>query len=169
MILGLTLDLAEFLLQQLHDRYQRSLGEPVSLLDQADLSKLNAALKSPFQFLVNLENCCLEEAVAAIGARLFCGLIQNHALLNGNKRSAVLFLYAFCILNGFTIKGFDGDALYQLAMQVNKLVEEKSFPQALMETEKYLQVNLVAQQPITSLKALNFYQKEFTKYLFSRS
>ncbi|MDO5561768.1 MAG: hypothetical protein Q4G02_03295 [bacterium] len=168
MILGLTLDFAEFLLQQLHDRYKLSLGEPVFLLDQADLHKLNSALKSPFQLLANLENCHLEQMVVAIGARLFCGLIQNHSLLNGNKRSAVLFLYAFCLLNGFTIKDFNEDALYQLAMQVNKLVEEKTFSQALIETEKYLRVNLVAQQPIASSKSFEFYQKEFTNYLFSR-
>ena len=62
-----------------------------------DFNLLESAIETPFQVFDGVE---LYPTIQAKGARLGYGLIQNHCMLDGNKRLRTHAMLVFLALNG---------------------------------------------------------------------
>ena len=73
-----------------------------------DVALLNSALESAFATFDGKELFPTKEEKAA---RLACGLVSNHAFVDGNKRIGMYVLLAFLELNGIYLQITDEDII----------------------------------------------------------
>ncbi len=99
------LDVADVV--QLHDT--RAPGAPL-----IDTAKLDGALHRPR----NVEVYEPDATIHGLAAVLFEGIIAAHAFEDGNKRAAVLSVYAFYALNGWAFDRAGDSDLIHLAVDV---------------------------------------------------
>ena len=66
-----------------------------------DIGLLESALETPFQSYGGEE---LYPSVQAKAARLCCGLVKNHAMVDGNKRIGVHAMLVFLSVNGYELR-----------------------------------------------------------------
>ena len=66
-----------------------------------DIGLLESALESPFQSYGGVE---LYPSIQAKAARLCYGLVNNHAMIDGNKRIGCHAMLVFLALNGYEIE-----------------------------------------------------------------
>lgn len=66
-----------------------------------DIGLLESASETPFQSYGGEE---LYPSVQAKAARLCCGLVKNHAMVDGNKRIGVHAMLVFLSVNGYELR-----------------------------------------------------------------
>ena len=79
-----------------------------------DFNLLESAIETPFQVFDGVE---LYPTIQAKGARLGYGLIQNHCMLDGNKRLRTHAMLVFLALNGIELR-YTQNELYEMVLSV---------------------------------------------------
>ncbi|MBR2143822.1 MAG: type II toxin-antitoxin system death-on-curing family toxin [Anaerovibrio sp.] len=79
-----------------------------------DIALLESAINTPFQ---TFDGEDLFKTIQDKAARLLCGIISNHAFIDGNKRTAIHAMEIFLIINGYTIQYEDED-MEQLVVEI---------------------------------------------------
>lgn len=79
-----------------------------------DIGLLESALEAPFQSYGGKE---LYPSIQAKAARLCYGLVQNHAMVDGNKRIGVHSMLVFLSVNGYEL-GYTQKELSDLILDV---------------------------------------------------
>ena len=79
-----------------------------------DINLLESAIETPFQAFDGVE---LYPTIQAKGARLGYGLIQNHCMLDGNKRLGTHAMLVFFALNGIELR-YTQNELYEMVLSV---------------------------------------------------
>ena len=79
-----------------------------------DFNLLESAIETPFQVFDGVE---LYPTIQAKGARLGYGLIQNHCMLDGNKRLGTHAMLVFFALNGSEVR-YTQNELYEMVLSV---------------------------------------------------
>ena len=79
-----------------------------------DYNLLDSALETPFQSFGGDE---LYPTIQAKAARLGCGLIKNHSMIDGNKRIGTHAMLVFLALNGIELK-YTQKELYETILDV---------------------------------------------------
>lgn len=95
-----------------------------------DRKLIESATGRPFQTAFGEE---VFPTLAAKGAALFHALICNHCFFNGNKRTAVISLDLFLVMNG-TVFTMSSDEVYDMAKMTAKANEEKRSLADVMES-----------------------------------
>lgn len=79
-----------------------------------DIALLDSALESAFQTFDGKELYPAKEEKAA---RIGCGLVANHAFVDGNKRVGLLVMISFLAINGIKLN-FTDDELVDLGLSL---------------------------------------------------
>ena len=79
-----------------------------------EFNLLESAIETPFQVFDVVE---LYPTIQAKGARLGYGLIQNHCMLDGNKRLGTHAMLVFFALNGIELR-YTQNELYEMVLSV---------------------------------------------------
>ena len=103
--------------------------EPVSARDYRNTALIDSALTAPFQ---RFDGRLLVRGVERRAARIFHGLIANHPFANGNKRTAVLVLDHFCLLNSRYL-ALSADDMHDLAVDTASYRERGTTHQQMVE------------------------------------
>ena len=80
-----------------------------------EFNLLESAIETPFQAFGGEE---LYPTIQAKGARLGYGLIQNHCMLDGNKRLGTHAMLVFFALNGIELR-YTQNQLYEISINSN--------------------------------------------------
>ena len=82
----------------LHSQLIKAYGGRDGIRDE---KLLESALESPFQSFGGRE---LYPSIQAKAARLYYGLVKNHAMIDGNKRIGVHAMLVFMEINGYDLE-----------------------------------------------------------------
>jgi death on curing protein len=103
---------------RIHDlAIQRYGGSP----ELADLGRLESALATPQQTMFGRE---LYLDLVSKAAILMYLLVKNHPFVDGNKRTGVLSMLRFLLLNGHTLNATN-DELYQVTIAIASSAMDK--------------------------------------------
>ncbi len=103
----------------IHDRQIELLGGQYGLRDGG---LLDSAIARPKNFYV-YEGADMIRLSAAYGY----GICQNHAFIDGNKRTAFVVTVAFLKTNGFKFQVSQIDVVYTMENLANGILSEESF------------------------------------------
>lgn len=163
MTLGLTDNTIKSILDtlvSLQDYYR----EPITLYKDCDKEKLFTALRIPFQRPLKSDprKDFIEKA-----AELFYLLIEDHPLVNGNKRLATLSLLVMARLNNLRIDSTD-KKIYHLAMKVATKTKEGGNKENITKNiRKFIQENLDSHRTYNR-KLLASLKLDFKRFLFAK-
>ncbi len=114
--------------------------EPVSADENRDVGAIDSALMAPFQTFLGQP---LVPEIERKGARLFHSLIANHPFDNGNKRTAILALDSFFVVNSRYL-ALGGDAIHRLAMAAASYREQGvNYEEMLVRIDSVLQGTVI--------------------------
>lgn len=132
------------------------LDEPIPDLGKDNEARITTCLNNPFQTFGGKQ---LYKGFYRKAAILFYSIIKGHALVNGNKRMAILCMIYFCLINDKKNR-FTDESLYTFAKDIAK---SQNPEKALIKTRAFFRAHITTSD-INMLERTKFLSRRVRFY-----